>query len=137
MTLGGREYPLLPTFGVYETFEDRFGSLMRHLINLQDFTATLKARSYLVFLAIKADREDTGQDTELLSWEATHKAMWEAGPAVGHVPAKEVELIERLLYSPEQYLRKKEEEAAMQKANEQVERLIAGLNESSATPSPS
>lgn len=136
VTLGGREYALLPTFGVYEQFEDRFGSLMQHLLKMNEFSATLKCRSYLVFLAMVAAKEDDGQDHDL-TWESVHRSMWEAGPAVGAVPKAEVELIERLLYTPEQYLRKKEEETAATKAAEEVERLIAGLKASSDSPSPS
>ncbi len=135
ITLGGREYPLLPTFGVHEQFEDRFGSLMKHYLGLSEFTATLKARSYLVYLAIKADREDRGEDDSMLSWDATAKAMWEQGHAAGELPRKEAELIERLLYTPEQYRAKKEEEAAMKKAAEEMEKAFAFAT-SSVSPSP-
>jgi hypothetical protein len=137
LTFGKREYALLPTFAVAERFEDRFGSLISHLQALSELspTATLKQRSYLVYLAMKAAKEEDNEPSDL-SWEATHQAMWDEGMAQPDRVMKEIELIERLLYTPDQYLAKKAQAAAAAKEQEDMMGLLGGFIGSSGSPSP-
>lgn len=137
LTFGKREYALLPTFAVAERFEDRFGSLIAHLQALSELspTATLKQRAYLLYLAMKAAKEEDSEPSDL-SWEATHQAMWEEGMAQPDRVMKEIELIERLLYTPEQYLAKKAAAAAAAKEQEEMMGLLDGFLGSSGSPSP-
>jgi hypothetical protein len=129
MTFGRKEYPLLPAFRVMDGFEDRCGALTGHLISLTNGTATLRARATLVFLAMKAAREDEGGATADMSIQNTMQAMWEAGAADNDLMLKEVELIERLLYTPDQYKAKKEARERAEADQKEIERL---LNASSA-----
>jgi hypothetical protein len=129
LTFGGREYPLLPTFGVLEKFEARFGSLPKQLMAMMDMSATLRVRAYLVFLGIKAQREDddTGEARGELSWDAVAEAMFDEGVLNEAMTLLEVEFMERLLYTPEQYQTKKTQRAALEA---EMARLQAASNTS-------
>lgn len=118
LTFGGRDYPLLPTFGVLEKFESRFGSLAKHFVALMDLSAPLKTRAYLLFLGIKAYRdENAGEDGEVrgdLSLDSVAEAMFEEGVLSEEMSLLEVDFMERLLYAPAQYQAKKEQRAILQ-----------------------
>ena len=129
LTFGRKEYPLLPAFGVMDRFEDRCGALTAHLISLTNGSATLRSRATLVFFGMKAAREEDGGDAAAMTIEATMQAMWDAGAADNDLMLKEVEFIERLLFTPEQYRAKKE-------ARERAEAALNAL-ESFQTASPS
>jgi hypothetical protein len=123
LAFGRREYPLLPTFGVMDAFEDRCGALTSHLLNLTSGTATLRVRATLVYHAMRAGRLQEGGSAGDMSIQATMEAMYELGAADNDLMLKEVELIERLLYTPEQYQAKKE---AREKA-EAAQKMMADL----------
>lgn len=108
IAFGRKEYPLLPTFGVMDEFEDRCGALTSHLLSLTSGTATLRNRATLVFLGMKEARTADGDSASAMSIQSTMQAMWEIGAADNDLLLKEVEFIERLLYTPEQYRAKKE-----------------------------
>lgn len=108
LTFGRKEYPLLPAFGVMDVFEDRCGALTAHLLSLTQGTATLRSRATLVYLGMKAAREADGGSSADMSIQNTMEAMFDVGAADNDLMLKEVELIERLLYTPDQYRAKKE-----------------------------
>lgn len=105
--LGGSEYPLLPAFEVADQFEDRTKTgILEHLSRLSSGTALMRDRAVLVMLAAQAADKDSRWDLD-----ATMKRMFEAGIWDTDQVMIEIELVEKLLYTPEQYLRKKEERA--------------------------
>lgn len=136
ITLGGQEYPLLPTFSVLDQFEDKHGSILAHLVNMMNLVAPLKARSYLVFLAMKAAREDDGGDTSKLRHTATAEAMFEAGIGDEGLIQIETELIERLIYTPEQYAAKKEQREKEAMAQKEAMALLSAFPAFSESPLP-
>jgi hypothetical protein len=108
LTFGGREYPMLPTFGVLEKFEARFGALPKHLGEMMGLTATLRARAYLVFLGIRAQQESANEfGRGELTWDSVAEAMFNEGVLDEQMGTMEVEFIERLLYTPEKHIEKK------------------------------
>lgn len=136
VTLGGRERSLLPTFGVLEAFEDRCGSIAAHLARITDLTATLNARAWLVMKALEADGANARVvDGQSLPFEigAVKQLMFEAGLWHESLVNAEIELIERLLYTPEQYTEKKVLAAAM--AADQAN-ILAGITSFSGSPLP-
>lgn len=137
MAFGGQELPLLPTFGVMDSFEDRCGALTGHLLSLTSGTATLKVRATLVFLAMKAGREADGGSSADMSVNNTMLAMWEAGAADNDLMLKEVELIERLLFTPEQYAAKKAERERIEAAQQMIEDLTNAFPSFSDAQQPS
>lgn len=121
IVFAGQEFRLLPAFSVIDGFEDRCGALTGHLIALTAGTATLKSRATLVYLAMKAAAEEDNEPTSGMSIHNTAQAMWEAGAADNDLMLKEVELIERLLYTPEQYAVKKAERERIEAAQRMME----------------
>lgn len=105
--LGGADYRLLPTFAVVDAFEDRHGSLMGHLHRYMDLTATLPQRATLLLEAIRAGYLDEGKSPDRLQMDGIKKVMFEAGYWSDELIRAEIELCERLLYTPEQYTAKK------------------------------
>lgn len=137
LTFGRKEYPLLPAFGVMDAFEDRCGALTAHLINLTNGTATLRNRATLVYLGMKAAREADGGSASLMSVSGTMEAMWEEGAADNDLLLKEVEFIERLLYTPEQYKVKKEARERAEAAMNMMEIFQTASPDFSASPQQS
>lgn len=129
-----QEYPLLPTFGVMDAFEDRCGALTAHLLALTNGTATLRSRATLVFLAMKAAREADGGLSVDMSVQNTMEAMFEAGAADNELMLKEVELIERLLYTPAQYQAKKEARERQEAAQIEMENILSAFPAFSDSP---
>lgn len=103
MKLGGREVALLPSFEVADAFEERHGSLMAHLEALTQGRATLNPRAFLVWKAACAG-------DPAVEWQigTIKERMFDRGYWNEDIVILEAELIERLLYTPEQYLEKKE-----------------------------
>lgn len=113
--LGGEELALLPAFSVVDGFESRFGGLLDYWAILNDGKAPLEIRAHLLLLGLKA--EDPSRNWTV---EAVKKGMYEVGLWHEDLVLKESEFVERLIYTPEQYLAKKEQreqaEAALQEA---------------------
>jgi len=124
--LGGRDYDMLPSFGVLEAFEDRHGSIAAHLARLVEMTAPLSTRAFLVLRALEAGSAGTG-DGKMLPWgfEAVKLAMFEAGLWHESLVNTEIALVERLLYTPEQYTAKKALAAEMAAAQKKAADAIA------------
>lgn len=116
MIFGGREYPLLPTFGALENFESRHGSVAKHLMSMMDASATLKVRSFLVYQGMKAHRDEnfSGEVRGEMTPESVAMAMFEEGVLNEAMTLREVEFIERLLYTPEEYQAKKHQRAILE-----------------------
>ena len=123
----GQEFGLAPTFGALDLFEDRHGSIALHYQKLGDLSATMTARAYLVWQALKA-----GDPSLPFTLEATRVAMFDAGLWHESVVTKEIELVEKLLYTPEQYIEKKNQLAAASKAQEDALASLDGLSNFSA-----
>lgn len=123
---GRQEYSLLPSFSVIDQFEDRCGALTAHLLNLVQGTASLKQRATLMHLAFVAALREDDQDTRDATIQSMMQAMFDEGVADDDRMAMEVELCERLLYTPEQYLAKKAKREAAQKAEEEMQALLRG-----------
>jgi len=129
MAMGGTDYPLRPTFEVVDQFEARFGGLFEHLAALAEGRAPLEQRAFLIYQGLVA--ADASRKWDM---EAVKKRIWENGH--WHVDQVRVEsdFIERLIYTPEQYRRKKErEEAEKAEAEAALQAEISRL--SSETPS--
>lgn len=124
------DYTMLPTFAVADAFEDRFGSLMAHGEAILNMTAPMTQRAFLILQGLKA-----GDPSQQWSVESVKKTMFERGYWHESLVRIEIELVERLIYTPEQYLAKKTlrdaEAAAMAAAME-------GLNafDPSSPPQP-
>ncbi|MEY8099586.1 hypothetical protein AB9F29_19580 [Falsihalocynthiibacter sp. S25ZX9] len=111
---GGRDHSLLPTYEVAEQFEARHGGIVDHYEKLNNGSAPMQVRAYLILLALKQ-----GEGGDKFTLQGVMKAMFEFGLWHGDLVRKENELIEGLIYTPEQLLAKKEEEkAAMKIASE-------------------
>lgn len=136
--LGAKTYSLLPTYGVLSDFEDRFGSIAAHYAALADMTARLAARSYLVYLALQAWRNEHPDEKRVgeFDHEAVAKSLFDRGLWHEDTVKFEIELIERLLYTPEQYQEKKDQRAAAQKAQAEIMASLNGLNTSAVSPLP-
>ena len=109
--VGGADYRLLPTFAVVDAFEDRHGSLMAHLQRIVDVSATLTQRGTLLLEAMRAAYKDEGKNPDRLELQAMKQRMFEAGMWSDDLVRAEIDLCERLLYTPEQYLEKKAQRA--------------------------
>jgi hypothetical protein len=133
---GRREYRLLPTFGAMDAFEDRCGALTAHLLNLTSGTATLKTRATLVYHGMKAAFDNEGKSTQDLSVQSTMQAMFDAGAADNDLMLKEVEFIERLLFTPEQYQAKKEAREKAEAMQTDLMNLLHASPGYSASPQP-
>lgn len=123
ITLGGQERPLKPAYAVFDAFESRHGGLLDFLRSLSEGTAPLEARAFLICEGLKAADAS-------VAWkiDAVKQRMFEEGAWHIDLISKEVEFIERLMYTPEQYTRKKEaEKAAAQKAAETAEAAFSDL----------
>ena len=107
MKLGARECLLLPAFEVLDAFEDRFYGLLEHLEKLMQGRATIHARGFLVLQGLKAHDPTVDWD-----YEQVMKMLFDRGIWHEELVKEEAEFIERLLYTPEQYQKKKEERAA-------------------------
>lgn len=129
ITLGGQDYDLLPSFAVADAFEDRFGSLAAHIQKLIDLSAPMNQRAYLIMQALKA-----AQPEEPWALDAVKKTMFERGYWHEDLVRIECDLIEQLLYTPEQYQEKKarRQEAAAQEA--ELARILSGFDPSSPMP---
>jgi hypothetical protein len=115
MRLGGKEYDLLPSFGVVDRFEDRYYGLLDHLERLMQGKAVIQARAFLILEGLKAADPNKPWD-----FETVMERLFEAGYWHEDVVMKEAEFVERLIYTPEQYLAKKEERANEAKGLEEV-----------------
>lgn len=124
---GGRVYSLLPTFEVTDAFEGRFNGLFDHLEKLSNGIASIHVRGFLMYLGLKASDDSTNW-TE----EAVRKSMFEAGHWSEDMVAKEIEFIQRLIYTPEQFQAKKEAEEAARA--EMMELLDASSDGPSNSP---
>ncbi len=129
---GLNEYRLLPTFEVLDVFEDRHGSLMQHLMNLVSGTAKVSERATLIMEAAKASGDGT-------SWkhEAVRRMMFDLGVASEELVTLEIDLCDALLYTPEQYTRKKAAQAEAMQAQDQMATILGGFVPATAPPSPS
>lgn len=136
LTFNRKEYPLLPAFSVMDSFEDRCGALTAHLISLTNGSATLRNRATLVYFAMKAAREEDGGSSADMSVQSVMVAMWEFGAADNDLMLKEVELIERLLYTPEQYRVKKEEREKAEQAQQAILDMMGASPSFSDSPPP-
>jgi hypothetical protein len=138
MRFGRREYPMLPTFGVLEEFEDRCGSIAAHYGALAALTATLEARAFLVWLALKAGAagEQTDDREGEFTLDAVRTALFERGLWHASTVAAETELIERLMWTPEQFLEKKAERARVAEDEAALATLLGLGASSSSSPSP-
>jgi len=130
---GGREYQLLPTFEVLDNFETRHGSLIQHLMNLVNGTATVHQRATLIMEAARAGF--VGE----FNWkhEAVRKMLFELGVASDDLVLLETDICEALLYTPEQYIAKKAQRAEAQKAQDQMAAILGGFDPATAPLSPS
>jgi len=115
--LGGRDYSLLPTMGVLDAFEDRFGSIGAHIQRLSAEQALFQHRAFLIWQALKADdgnTQDVGGRPMEITLDATKRQMFDAGLYDEALVSAEIELIQRLIWTPEQFTEKKRQrEAAM------------------------
>lgn len=125
ITLGGQDYDLLPTFAVADAFEDRYGSLAAHIQKLVDVSAPINQRAYLLLLALKA-----GHPGEPWALDSIKKTMFERGYWHEELVLIECELVERLLYTPEQYLEKKEKRRKAAEQEAEIARMMAGFDPS-------
>jgi len=123
VTFGGRDYSLLPEYGVMPSFEGRHGGLLDHLQQLYDGRASIQRRAYLLLLGLQA-----GDPSQNWTQEAVQKAIFEAGAWSNEMVSREAEFINALLYTPEQLREKKRQEAEMQAE------LTAALAASSEEP---
>lgn len=133
LTFGRKEYQLLPAFGVMDEFEDRCGALTSHLLALTNGTATLRSRATLLFLGMKAARVADGESAAAMSVQSTMEAMWEIGAADNDLMLKEVEFIERLLFTPDQYRAKKEARERAEEAMKMMDIFQAASPDFSAS----
>lgn len=133
LKFGGKEYPLLPAFSVIDAFEDRCGALTAHILNLTQGTATLRARATIIFHAMVAARKADGGSAQDMSVQNVMEAMFDAGMADDGLMLKEIELIERLLYTPEQYAVKKAERERAEKALKELDDLQGAFSSFSAS----
>lgn len=134
--LGGRDYSLLPTMGVLDAFEDRFGSIGAHIQRLASDQALFQHRAFLIWQALKADDSNevsVGGRSIAFTLEQTRVQMFEAGLYDQTLVKAEIELIERLIYTPEQFAEKKRLREA---AEAEQARFLAGLSNFSASQSP-
>lgn len=113
--MGGKDYDLLPTFGVVDAFEDRHYSLFEHLERLSQGSATLHARAFLILQGLKAASPDTKWDFGTLMERMFDQGYWHED-----VVLQEIEFIEKLIYTPEQYVAKKEQRANEQKGLQEI-----------------
>jgi hypothetical protein len=133
LRLGGKDFSLLPTMGVLDAFEDRFGSIGAHVQRLAGEAALFQHRAFLIWQALQADPSNRQEmDGRVIEFglDATKTAMFEAGLYSEALVMAEVELIERLIYTPEQYAEKKSKREA-----EAASLLAASQLFSASTPS--
>lgn len=128
MKLGAKEQLLLPAFEVVDAFEDRFGSLLEHLEKLMNGRATIQARGFLVWEGLKANDPTVSWD-----YEQVMRSMFDRGLWHNDLVMEEAEFIERMLYTPEQYQKKKEEreaeaEAAKKLVDQDLSSFLGGLS---------
>ena len=133
LTLGGKEYSLLPTFAVLDAFETRHGSLITHLERLVQGAVPLRQRAYLVLEAARAAHKDAGQEFKWLL-DGVAERMFDNGVADEDQMTREIELCERLLWTPEQYLRKKAEREKAEAEQAKMADLLNALSPSSEPP---
>lgn len=126
MRLGGKEYSLLPTFAVVDNFEDRHYGLLEHLDRLTSGRATIHARSYLILQGLKAGSPEVDWDMSAVMERLFDMGYWDESVVV-----KEAEFIERLLYTPEQYIAKKEQRANEEKGLEEIFASISATSSES------
>lgn len=106
INLGAGEHALLPAFDVVDAFEDRYYSLLEHLQKLMEGQAIIHARSYLILLGLQSGNPDVKWDQVTVMERMFERGYWDQS-----LVFIEQEFIERLLYTPEQYLAKKQERA--------------------------
>lgn len=125
MKLGAKEYALLPAFAVIDAFEDQHYSLLEHLDRLMKGTAVIHARAFLICEGLKAADPEVKWDVLTIMERMFERGYWHES-----LVFEEQEFIERLLYTPEQYLAKKQQrvaEAEQQKA--MLDRLLDNSSE--------
>ena len=135
IVLGGKEYSLLPTMAVLDAFEDRYGSIGGHIQRLTAEQGLFTERAFLLWQGLMADKDNSqkvaGKAMEF-TLEAVKKQMFEAGLYHETLMRAEVELIERLIYTPEQFAEKKRQREA---AQEEQAKMLDALNNFSASQS--
>lgn len=119
--LGAREIPLRPAYQVLDAFEDLHGGIVGHLEGLSNGTATMKARARLIYEGARAADPSTQVEIEAIKERLFDAGLWSEG-----VVMKEVEFVEKLIYTPEQYQAKKEERAEAMKAMEEHLQSFSG-----------
>jgi len=124
---GGKEYSLLPTFEVWDQFEESTEiGLLQHLELLYAGRATANVRARLVLLALEA-----ADPQKTWSLERVKKAMFENGAWHEDMVAKEAELTQKLLYTPEQFAAKKQESEEAAKRQKEIEDQLAAFSDPS------
>lgn len=115
MRLGGKEYSLSPTFAVIDVFEDRYYGLLEHLDRLMNGKATIHARAFLILQGLKSGAPEVDWDMS-----AVMERLFDMGYWHEDVVMKEAEFCEKLLYTPEQYIAKKEQRATEERGLEEI-----------------
>lgn len=138
ITLRGREYSLLPSFGALSNFEDRHGSIAAHYSALVGLTATVSARSWLVLQGLQAFRAETPPEGRSFDFTQTSvaEALFEGGLWHEAAVQVEIDLVEALLYTPEQYLAKKAARTAIQALDAKMTESLDVLTSFSASSLP-
>lgn len=111
---------LRPAFSVVDAFEDRFGGLVAHLEALYDGRATIQARGLLILEGLKAQEPE-----KKWTLDRVKESLFEAGLWHEEQVNIEAEFIQRLLYTPEQYTKKKAKEEAERQAMEEMAQMLA------------
>lgn len=128
ITFGGKEYSLLPTFEVWDSFEEMTEvGLLQHLEALYSGRALINTRARLIMLGLEA-----GDPGKSWSMDRVKKAMFEAGAWHEDIVAKEAELVQRLLYTPEQFAAKKKESEEAAKRQSELETQLAAFSDPSS-----
>lgn len=133
---GGKEYPLLPTFRVMSDFEDRYGAVADHFLALTGATAKIKPRAYLLFLGLQAARDAAPVEGRSFGFtpERVEEAMFDRGAWHETTVAAEIDFVQSLMFTPEQFAEKKAARTAALKTREAMDKAVAAL--SSFSPSP-
>ncbi len=133
---GGKEYPIMPTFGVMSDFEDRYGSLANHFLALTGATAKIKPRAYLLYLGLRAAREAVPVEGRSFGFtpERVEEAMFDRGVWHESTVAAEIEFTQSLMFTPEQYREKKAARMEALKMQAAMGEAMASLSEFSRSP---
>jgi hypothetical protein len=129
LKVGGEELELLPAYEVIDAFEDRYYGLPEHLERLIDGKATIQQRAYLILLGANAADPGAG-----FKQEAIQTGMFQVGYWHEDMVNREAEFIERLLYTPEQYLAKKSERENV--AKDAMDAIVSGFSNDASESQP-